>query len=339
MADLFDRFTGSASQLVAAHTADSGQAWGPSGVTELLLSGSGSLYSSQTDGSYSTDYWAQSGWTPPNDYDVSVVVGASLPGAAFSAIGPIARASGAEGSQTFYGLLISPGSAHDTITVFFVESIESIPAFETLGSQQILESPIVAGDTFTLRTQGAGSTVTLSVLRNGTQIYQVTDSSAFRITSKGSAGIFINNFTGNTGTDMVRTLWAGAIGGPSETVSPASVTVPLGGGQSFFAGYSLPNEIVDWTASHGSFSPAIGASTTYTAPGSGSTDSATWTSADLPLHTATAPITLYGTPTPTPTPTPSPTPTRRRPRKGPSVRRPVAMRLDFPLTVKSRSQG
>ena len=43
MADLFDRFIGSAG-AITGHTADSGDTWGPSGTT-MAINGSGSLYS------------------------------------------------------------------------------------------------------------------------------------------------------------------------------------------------------------------------------------------------------------------------------------------------------
>ena len=61
---------------------------------------------------------------------------------------------------------------------------------------------------------------------------------------------------------------------------------------------SRPTSPSTWSSLHGSITGS-GSSITYTAPGTGSSDSVTWTSVDLPTHTATASITLTGTPSAT----------------------------------------
>ena len=76
MADLFDRFSGSAGAL-AGHTADSGDTW--TDIHSLMtLSGSGSVTNSGT-GTDGFNY-PTSSWTPPGtDYAVKMVVGADYP--------------------------------------------------------------------------------------------------------------------------------------------------------------------------------------------------------------------------------------------------------------------
>ena len=75
MADLFDRFTGSAG-AITSHTADSGDTWGPSG-TSGEIDGSGSAYyPAPISGA---DFMALSSWTPPGtDYAVSIVFGSGF---------------------------------------------------------------------------------------------------------------------------------------------------------------------------------------------------------------------------------------------------------------------
>ena len=118
-----------------------------------------------------------------------------------------------------------------------------------------------------------------------------TTRGSFTITGANSAGIIINEVTGGDPTaDVIRTVWAGPIGGPTTTITPSSTTVSLGAMQAFTAS-TQPNETFTWTATHGSIS-GTASTETYTAPGSGTTDSVTWTSVDLPLDTATAAVTL-----------------------------------------------
>jgi len=276
VADLFDRFIGSAGVLTG-HTADSGDTWGPSGNTDYQLSGAGYAYG--TSGAFAWGSIAVSSWTPPGtDYEVQFVLGSQKPANWW---GPCARCSGANGSTNgYFALITSDGSANNS-KLFQILAGSSTQ----VGSGFTPNTVPTTGDTFSLRVAGAGATVTLTVLQNGSQIYTTTDTSGGRITAAGSAGFHAyDNVNGNS---VLNTLWAGAIGGPSDTLSPGAPTISLGGDQGFAFATVLPNESIGGTALHGTFSGL-----TYTAPNSGATDTATLTSADLPLHIGTAAITL-----------------------------------------------
>jgi len=280
MADLFDRFTGSAGVLTS-HTADSGDTWGPSGNTDYQLSGSGAAYG--TAGGFVWGGIAYSSWTPPGtDYQVDFVLGANIP---TNWYGPCARCSGANGSTSGYFLQV-------TSTGLFGALYQIVAGNPTQIGSNFTAPYAATNDTFSLQVSGSGATVTLTVLYNGTQLYQTTDTSAARITAAGSAGFL--DYDNANGNDVVRTIWAGAIGGPSAGISPSSASVSYGGTQTFSATDLLPNETADWTATSGSVSPSSGSSTVYTAPMSGSSATVTWTSADLPTHTASASVSLSG---------------------------------------------
>jgi hypothetical protein len=286
MSDLFDRFVGSPG-VVTGHTADSGQSWGPSGTT-FAIDGSGSVYSPNPE----TDYVAYTSWTPPGtDYAAAVVLGAGFRESGVQA-GLALRAGGTYSNQAFYIVFLTEGTP-DTLAIYRQGYTSGTPVVsQQIGTTQNLASQVAAGDTLGATIAGT-STPVITVYRNGTQIYQATDpgtSPNAPLTTAGSAGVMLQVFDG-THTDVIRTIWAGAIGGPTQTITPSSATVVWGQTQAFTAATAHPNETFAWTATHGSISGSA-TTETYTAPGSGTTDSVTWTSVDLPADTATASVTL-----------------------------------------------
>jgi hypothetical protein len=333
MSDLFDRFVGTA-EVITSHTADSGDSWGPSGTTNSI-NGAGSAYSpAPTAGG--TDLLALSSWTPPStDYAASVVFGLGfrlLVGGSGDGIGLFLRATASDlHNWDGYGVYFTPGTPDTLLIVHFTLVSGTFTLAAEVGTTQNLATQVAAGDTLTCTIAGT-SPPAFTVHHNATPIYAVADTSGTAITAPGSAGLFFaQTNAGDAGnTDIIRTFWAGTYPGPSESISPSSATVALSGTQTFTAvgllPTSSPTETVAWTAGAGSVTAG-----NYTAPGSGSSDTVTWTSYDLPLHTATATVTLT---TPTPTPTPTATP---RGKKG-HTRRPRA-RLDAPLPTRGRGQN
>jgi hypothetical protein len=284
MADLFDRFVGAAGPL-AAHTADSGDAWSDPASIDALSGGS--LY---TSGSFVEGTMPTSSWTPPGtDYSVEMVVGAdAIPGAT---VGCCVRTVGSSGSQSYYffQLNISAG-----VGVFNAYLYVNGSGYTQIGSN-VTGISVATGDTFSCSVSGTGSSVTLTAGHNGTQIFSGTDSSSGRLTSAGAVGLrVVGGSSGNP--DVLRTLWAGATSGPSQGITPSSASVLYGANQAFSATGLLPNESITWGATNGTVNPSSGASTTYSAPGTGSTDSISWTSADLPLHSVTQSIPLLTPP-------------------------------------------
>ena len=124
----------------------------------------------------------------------------------------------------------------------------------------VFGAQIQTNDVIELQVSGAGATVTLTLLVNGTVIATGTDTSETRFTAAGLVGLRCTS----TGSDSVRAIWAGAIGGASEAITPSSATVALSGTQTFAFVGGLPGENFAGTATHGTFSGL-----TYTAPGSG----------------------------------------------------------------------
>ena len=286
MADLFDLFNGSGA--LASHTSDSGHSWAD--PDSLFTITGGSVTESGTD-SDDKDY-PLSNWTPPGtDYAVKMVVGASYPATATTnAFGPVVRAQGSsEDTPAYYLQMYETGGAGAAIIIW--KGASSSTNLAIVGSLPLL----AANDVVEFRVAGAGATVTLTALVNGTVVLTATDTSGTRITTAGQAGFRVTN-AGAGGTDMCRTVWAGAIGGPTETVAPSTPTVAWLATQSFTAAAALPNDTYTWSATHGSITGSA-ATETYTAPSSGSTDTVTWTSVNLPTQTASATLSLVDTAT------------------------------------------
>jgi hypothetical protein len=279
MADFFDLFNGTGN--LVDHTPDSGGGvtWGPSGATEITLSGSGAI-TSPTD---NTTYYMYSSWTPPGSaYQSSWVCGSAMVGSVTGICGPTVRASGSDGAVNCYLACMTPGTS-------VVRLFRTIAGSATLLVDNTTIPTVAAGDVCSITAAGTGATVTLDIYYNGALVLTYADSDSDRITATGSAGVFIDN--AGMGSDICRTLWAGAIGGPSAAITPPAAAVALGGTRAFtFAG--LPNETIVISVVNGSLSTSSGASTTYTAPGSGTSDVITFASTDLPTHTADAPIFL-----------------------------------------------
>jgi hypothetical protein len=286
MADFFDRLMGTGT--IDTHTADTGQSWSPSG-TAIALDGSGGLKAPHYGGD--SDFIAASNWTPPGtDYAVSIVLGAGFRNAGITAGVLLRGIVTSFGNWSGYVLFVSEATTDNFQIFYYAYSANVNTASHQIGTTQNLASQVAAGDTLTVSVADTSPPV-ITVYHNGTQIYQVSDTNNYA-TSAGQAGVEISeDATGNIG-DVIRTVWAGAIGGPSAGISPPSAAVAYGAMRGFSATGQLPNETLNWSAGSGSVSPSSGSSTTYTAPGSGSSDSVTWTSADLPMHTATASIML-----------------------------------------------
>jgi hypothetical protein len=287
MANAFDRFVGAAGSL-ASHTADSSDTW-PVGATLIHLTGvgAGAVYmgtGTNPDGTLCS-------WTPPSaDYSAEIVIGADwITG---SGAGPyqgiVLRSSGADGSKTQYYMLmhgLAPGQA------CFTGKAISGGAGIVIGVEHTFPRNLIAGDVLRFAVSGTGATVTLSVYFNGTLLFTNADTDSNRIVSTGSAGIFLIGDTTGFG-DQIRAFWAGALAGPTNTITPSAPTVVFSATQGFSAAVVETNETINWTCSAGSCAPTTGATTTWTAPSSGSSATITWTSADLPDHTATATVAL-----------------------------------------------
>jgi hypothetical protein len=286
MADAFDRFLGAAGAL-ASHTPDSpGDTWS-AGTTNILLSGAGSVYlgtGTNPDGTLIS-------WTPPsNDYSAEIVIGANwATGSAAGAYqGIVLRGSGADGSKTLYYMLmhgLAPSQAS-----FHGKAIAG-GAGIVIGIEHTFPRALVAGDVVRFAITGTGVSVTLTAYLNGTLLYTNTDNDGGVFTLPGKAGVFLIGDATGFG-DQIRAFWAGALAGPTNTITPSAPTVTTGATQLFTASTVETNETINWTCSVGSCSPTTGPTTTWTAPGSGSSATVTWTSADLPDRTAIANVTL-----------------------------------------------
>jgi hypothetical protein len=290
MADFYDWFNGAAGNLLA-HTSDSGHSWLPSGVTALLINGTGSAYNISPPST--TDQWVYTSWTPPSaDYETAMVFGAAYPAeiSTLSACGPTARHSGPINAQKFYYLQIQR-AATDNIAFYNATESAGTPTYTPIGVITNLATQVIAGDIFTLRVQGT-SPVTLTALRNGTVLYSATDGGGAPITSAGSCGMRVIAGTVTLGNDQIRGLWAGAVGTmPTLTIAPPTPTVVPSGTQSFTLSTALTGETFAWSASAGSVSGAL-ATEVWTAPGSGTSATVTGASIDLPGRTATASVTI-----------------------------------------------
>jgi len=204
--DLFDAFPGAAGDL-ASHTSGSGATWSGSGV--LSLNGSGAVY---TSGTFTEGTMPVSSWTPPGtDYAVWFVVGADFAtgvGTGSNPVGVSLRVQGSSGSQSYYFAQVYYTGSQFKLQVYRWDG----SAYHQVGTTQTLSS-VVAGDTFMVTVAGAGSTVTLTVSQNGMNVFSGTDTASGRITTAGIVALRINVDHG--GHDIMRTVWAGAIGGPT----------------------------------------------------------------------------------------------------------------------------
>jgi hypothetical protein len=288
MADLWDTFTGAAG-LLSGHPSNSGNTWLTAQSATVSIDGSGHAYGNSATPSNGT--MPISSWTPPGtDYAVSIVVGVQ-PASFGGYLGCIARASGSAGSLTYYLLVLIQAAPEIQAALYRVDSGN---AGTQLGSNLNLNTNLGAGDEITLAVSGSGATVTLTAYQNGVQFGQETDTSGSRIVTAGAAG-FYNAIYAPGDTDQIRTVWAGAIGGPAASVTPQYSTIPYSASETIAFVGALPGESFAITASSGSLSAATGTSTTYTAPGSGTSATVTWVSDNLPTHTATASVFLNTT--------------------------------------------
>ena len=263
---------------LASHTADSGDTWTDPASDNSVAGGAAYL----SGGSWAEGAIPVSSWTPPGtDYEAQIVLGASAVTIGNSGVG--LRLTGSSGSQSYYLLEVAPTAG---VAVLAVDLFVAPSTYTNLIS--LTGVAVAANDVFGVTVAGSGATVTLTVTHNGTEIGTAADTSSGRLVTAGSLGLRIPGGTG----DQMRTLWAGAIGGPSETISPSVALLALSGTQTFTAGgvlpTSSPTEVIAWSAGTGT----VDSTGHYTAPATGSSDTVTWTSFDLPTHTATASITL-----------------------------------------------
>lgn len=293
-APLFDRFVGGAGVLTG-HSSDSGHSWGPSG-SALAISG-GSAYSPPPTADSGLDYGGVSTWNPGTaNYAAAVVFGAGFRQPGMN-VGLLLRASASSvGNYSWYAIYVGAGST-DTLFIVNQSSVNStLGTSYILGTQVPLSAQIATNNTLEASISGLVTPV-ITVYINGLQIYQATDSGAgganggVPIVAQGSAGIAVSSSTGDNVTDVIRTIWAGAYGGPAGSMSPSSAMLTLSGTATFSAVGLLPvgspTETVTWSSTRGSVTAG-----SYTAPSSGATDAVTWTSVDLPMHSASAAITL-----------------------------------------------
>lgn len=327
MSDLFDRFAGTA-EVITSHAADSLDTWGPPGTAIAVASGS--VYSPPP--SATNDYVAYSSTVQPTDCEASIVLGVNWSAAGIYQAGIALRCSGtAPGDTQGYvvriynsGNVTGPPLVLDAVRL---DTNNSAGGTYTVGSDHSISTPN-PGDTLTVRCQGSGSTVTITAYLNGTLATSWTDTGAHRITTAGQAGVWLYQ-SGTSSTDVIRTVWAGAIGGPAESITPSTASVQYLGAKTFAAGGLEPGETVSWSAVAGSVT--MGG---YTAPASGSSDTVTWTSVDLPLHRASATITLTAPPPPADPPSRKGVARRRRlKRQLPIAGRPTA---NMPKTKRPR---
>jgi len=299
MSDLYDFFNGAANALLTGHAPDSANgSWGPAGNT-LTLDGSGSLYwqTPIPTGFGSGDFVTWNTWTPPSaNYAVSAVVGAAVRNASFptngGVVGLVLRASGTRTASTFYGVYVTPGTTDVVNCYLFTISGGVLTGATPVGTQGgALGSQLAAGDVLTGSITTVSGQPQITLYKNGSQVFQGTDASGSPILSANSAGLICGCVASLQ--DILRGMWAGAAGSgpPGITIAPTNPAVNYGATQNFTLSTAFTGETFSWSATHGSISGSA-ATETYTAPGSGSTDTVTGSSIDLPGRSASTGITL-----------------------------------------------
>lgn len=228
MADFFDRFVGTGT--LNLHTADSGDTWDSdsSGVT---LSGGAAFGSTSTPANNRMPFSSN---IPPVDCSMAIVLGADWI-VNRGAYGVILRGSGASGAKSYYTAIFGDAVGPAGGFGFSIYRMISGDSGTQVGTSQAFPSGPIANVQFRFSASGSGASVTLTVYQNGTQIYQVTDANAARITTAGFAGLFSGAADTIAAPDNVRAVWAGALAGPTTTITPSAPTVTVGGTQGFTA--------------------------------------------------------------------------------------------------------
>ena len=241
--------TGSSGPAPASHTADSGDTWSDPGSASSISGGS--VYCT-SNGSFHDGSLPVASWTPPGtDYGAEIVLGATAITAGGVGVG--LRVAGASGSQSYYLLQVGPSFGVASVAVDLLVAPSTYTNLISLTGVAV-----TANDVFGVTVAGSGATVTLTVTHNGTQIATANDTSSGRLVAAGSLGLRVTNVSSGS-PDQMRALWAGAIGGPTETITPSSATVALSATQSFTAATQLGgDETFNWAATHGTITGSPG---------------------------------------------------------------------------------
>lgn len=180
MAELNDTFSGGASEL-STQTSDSGESWTKltdASSESILLDGSGRVY--LDSGSVALGIYYSS-WTPPTaDYLVKVTARAA---SASGDLGIVARLTGTTWSNgSYYMARYEAGTGYQLFK-------NVTGSYTQLGSTDSGTSAPANGDTLELDVSGS-STTTVRLLKNGSQLISVDDSSS-PLTSAGKVGLWM----------------------------------------------------------------------------------------------------------------------------------------------------
>lgn len=162
-----------------------------------------------------------------------------------------------------------------------------------------VNSPLsAAAHTVRLTVTGTGASVAIALVVDGVALINTTDTSASRITSLGSVGVYFAVTQSDTAGTHIDSITyndgAGSSTVTGVTVSPSTATVVGGATQAFsavVAGTGSPSQSVNWTASAG----IINSGGTFTAPaatGSAQTITITATSVQDGAFSGTATVTV-----------------------------------------------
>jgi hypothetical protein len=176
MANLLDKFTGSAGSTIASHTSDSGNTWTrfTDATGNFQLDGTGGVWSDNTTQSQNVAY---SAWSAPADQRVRLKVGQA---SAAGTCSPCLRVSGTQNSNgSFYFLQINASGLSATIQREVNGAVSSLQsATITIGANDVWEF-----------TCAGTNPVVLTAYQNGTQAITYSDSAANRITSGSAVGV------------------------------------------------------------------------------------------------------------------------------------------------------
>jgi hypothetical protein len=185
-----DNFTGTS--LLTAHTADTGQTWAvlQTGVAIQQRVASGSVYHDTLSAE------ACSSFTPDaaNHEATITIIKQAISGA--PEIGMWLRATiDATNPRGYMGRFLE-GSGYQ----FY--RLDAGVSYAQIGSNTA--GSLSNGDTLRFTVSGTGASVTLTLYKNGTQVAQVTDSNASRITANGKVGIHLWDPANSAGASNYR---------------------------------------------------------------------------------------------------------------------------------------
>lgn len=193
-ATLLDEFTGTSG--LSAHTADTGQTWGPriyAGGSSIINVASGSAYGSSVGGDdVSVDY------TPPTaNHEVTItIIKGSITGS--PEVGAWLRVTTGVGTGTGYVGRYAEGSG------FQFYRLDTGISFVQIGTNTA--GSLADGDTLKFTISGTGATVSLELFKNGVSVASATDTSGSRIVTNGRVGLHIYDPSDGTGNYRVNQL-------------------------------------------------------------------------------------------------------------------------------------